>query len=55
MVNLLIKLLSLAERLFDWLEGRKKLRQSAEIREAAVNHDAEAMNRIIQKMRDEKR
>lgn len=54
MINLITKILSLVERLLDWLAGRKETRKRNEVRKAVVEHDREAMNRIIQERRDGK-
>lgn len=52
MLNLITRILALAERIFDWLEGYKKQRRAADIRKAVAEHDAEALNRLIQERRD---
>lgn len=52
MINLITKILSLIERLLDWLAGRKETRKRNEVRKAVVEHDREALNRIIQERRD---
>lgn len=54
MLNLITKIISLIERLLDWLAGRKESRKRDEVRKAVVEHDREAMNRIIQDRRDKR-
>ena len=52
MMNLITKILSLLERLFDWLAGCKEARKRDDVRKAVVEHDREAMNRILQVRRN---
>lgn len=52
MVNLITKIISLVERLLNWLAGRKEARKRDTIRKAVAEHDREAMNRIIQERRN---
>lgn len=55
MLNLITKIISLIERLLDWLAGRKESRKRDAARKAVAKHDREALNRILQERRDSKR
>lgn len=52
MINLITKIISLIERILDWFAGRKESRKRDEVRKAVAEHDAEALNRILQERRD---
>lgn len=54
MLNLITKIISLIERLLDWFAGRKESRKRDDVRKDVVEHDREALNRILQERRDGK-
>ena len=54
MLNLITKIISLAERLLDWLAGYKEARARDDVRKAIAEHDREGMNALLQKRRDGK-
>lgn len=51
MIELLKKAVDLLLRFLDWRREGKRAREREEVRKAVVNHDREAMNRIIQERR----
>ena len=51
MIDLLRKLLDLVLRFLDWRRDTAKSRERNEVRKAVAEHDAELMNRILQKRR----
>ena len=55
MLNLITKLIAIAERLIGWFTGCKEARKRDDVRKAVAEHDREAMNRILQERRDGKR
>ena len=54
MLNLITRILSFAERLLDWLAGRKEARKREDVRKAVAEHDREGMNALLQKRREGK-
>lgn len=54
MLNLITKIISLIERLLDWFAGRKESRKRDDVRKAVVEHNREALNRILQERREGK-
>lgn len=54
MIDLLRKLLDLVLRFLDWRRDTKRARERNKVRKAVAEHDAELMNEILQKMRDER-
>ena len=52
MLNLITKLIAIAERLIGWLAGRKEARKRNAARQAIAEHDANALNRLLQERRD---
>lgn len=51
MIDLLKKVLALVLRFLDWRRETAKSRERNEVRKAVVEHDREAMNRILQERR----
>lgn len=52
MLNFLSKLIGLISTLFSWWTGRKPARDRNAIRKAVAEHDAKALNAIIQSRKD---
>lgn len=52
MLELLKKALELVLRFLDWRKATKRDREREDVRRAVVNHDREAMNRILQERRN---
>lgn len=48
------KVLDAVFRFLDWRRDTKRARERNEARRAVAEHDAELMNEILQKMRDER-
>lgn len=55
MLNFLSKLISLISSIFSWWESREKARDRDSIRKAVAEHDAKALNTILQIRRDKDR
>lgn len=55
MIDLLKKLLDLALRFLDWRRDTAKARDRNAARRAIAEHDAEALNRLIQARKDARR
>ena len=55
MIDLLKKALALLLKLAEWLPAVRRAHERRALRKAIAEHDREALNRILQKMRDKKR
>lgn len=54
MLEFLKKVLDVVLRFLDWRRDTKQARKRNEVRRVVAEHDAELMNEILQKMRDER-
>lgn len=55
MIDLLRKLLDLVLRFLDWRRDTAKSRERNEVRKAVAEHDAKALNQLLQSRKDKRR